>query len=98
MPFARLLAGLDSHPRGRTRFNAIYSMYIDVLGGRSDRRKGKGLRILLSKHTFLHTLTDCNTSPDYSQGPGRVREQRTRDDRRVFHDGPWLVAPSSREI
>ena len=95
VPFARLLAGLASHPRGRTRFTAIFC---GLLGGKSHQRQGKGLRILLSRHTCLHTITDCNTTQDHVKGPGRVREQRTRDDTRVFDDGPWLVVPSPREI
>ena len=36
VPFARLLAGLASHPRGRTRFTAIFC---GLLGGKSHQRQ-----------------------------------------------------------
>ena len=80
------------------RKNQIHCDLLWTTRRRSHRRQGKGLRDMLSRHTFLHTISDCNTSQNYSKGPGRVREQRTRDDRRVFDDSPWLVVPSPREI
>ena len=84
MPFARLLAGLASHPRRRIRFTAIFC---GLLGGRS--HQGKGLCILLPRHTLLHTITDCNTSQAYSKGPGRAeRENR----------GRWTIDESSTTI
>ena len=60
--------------------------FVDYSGGKSSTSRER-VAYLVSRHTFLHTITDCYTCQAYSKGLGRVREQRTRDDRRIFDDG-----------
>ena len=68
-------------------------------GGEKSSTSRERVAYLLSRHTFLHTITDCQTSQAaYSNGPGRVKEQRTRDDRRVFDDGRGWWFPHSAKF